>query len=79
MAQAEALIGLGLAFDISQEIKYLEVAVKIWSFIENNILDKTNGEWHWMLHNGIPSTKDYKMGIWKAPYHNSRACMKLSL
>ncbi len=76
-AQAEALIGLRFAFDISGDVKYLDIALKIWDFIENNILDKTNGEWYWMLHNGIPSTKDYKMGMWKAPYHNSRACIKL--
>lgn len=77
--QAEALVGLCYAYDISKDEKYLETATRILNFIEEHIIDHTNGEWFSKVHqNQKPSTSDYKMGMWKAPYHNSRACMVLN-
>jgi mannobiose 2-epimerase len=41
-------------------------------------MDTENGEWFWRVNkNGKPYTGEYKVGMWKAPYHNSRACIKL--
>lgn len=77
--QAEALVGLRYAYDITGDDKYLIVSSKIWSFTQQNIIDKTNGEWFWKIDNqGNVSENEYKVGSWKAPYHNSRACMLLS-
>ena len=77
--QAEALVGLCYAYDISKDEKYLETAIRILNFIEEHIIDHTNGEWFWRVHqNQKTCTSDYKMGMWKAPYHNSRACMVLT-
>jgi mannobiose 2-epimerase len=77
--QAEALVGLNYAFEITNNEKYLEKAIKIFGFIQNSIIDRTNGEWFWRVDkNGKPNTSDCKMGMWKAPYHNSRACMVLT-
>lgn len=76
--QAEAIIGLNYAYEISNNKKYLIMVNKIWTFIQSNIIDPENGEWFWRVNKtGHPYTSEYKVGMWKAPYHNSRACMKL--
>ena len=77
--QAEALIGLRYAFYITGDEKYLEASSKIWNFTQDKIIDKINGEWFWKVNKyGEVATDQYKVGLWKAPYHNSRACIKLS-
>ena len=77
--QAEAIVGLYYAFKINPKEAYVETAYNIWNFTKNKLIDKKNGEWFWRVNrNGNPNKKDCKMGMWKAPYHNSRACMILS-
>ena len=77
--QAEALVGLHYAYTISNDEKYLKIAIKILNFIQTKIIDHTNGEWFWRVDkNGKLYTTDYKIGMWKAPYHNSRACIVLN-
>jgi mannobiose 2-epimerase len=74
--QAEAMVGLQYAYNISKNEKYLETSAKILAFIKQNIIDTTNGEWFWSVDkNRNLHTHNYKIGMWKAPYHNSRACM----
>jgi len=77
--QAEAMVGLQYAYDISKDEKYLESSTIILKFLQQNIIDHKNGEWFWRVDkNRKLYTSDPKMGMWKAPYHNSRACMILS-
>ncbi|MDZ7612410.1 MAG: AGE family epimerase/isomerase [Flavobacteriaceae bacterium] len=77
--QVEAIIGLVYAWQISREEKYLLCADSIWEFTKKNIIDRKNGEWHWRVNSkGEPNTSNYKMGMWKAPYHNSRACIQMN-
>ncbi|MBI9041108.1 AGE family epimerase/isomerase [Lutibacter sp.] len=77
--QAEALVGLRYAFNITGNEKYLQKSLEIWNFIDSKILDKTNGEWFWSVDkNGYIYTNNYKIGMWKAPYHTSRACIVLN-
>lgn len=77
--QAEAIVGLKYAYDINANEEFIKAAQKIWSFTFKNIIDHKNGEWHWKVDKkGNPSKDQYKMGLWKAPYHNSRACMTFS-
>ncbi|UMB53341.1 AGE family epimerase/isomerase [Lutibacter sp. A64] len=77
--QAEALVGLRYAYNITKNERYLEVASKILNFIQTKIIDKTNGEWFWRVNkNGELYTSEYKIGMWKAPYHTSRACIVLN-
>jgi mannobiose 2-epimerase len=74
--QAEAMVGFFNAWQISGDSKYLDIALKNWEFIKNNILDKQNGEWFWGIDdNGQVMQGEDKAGIWKCPYHNSRACL----
>lgn len=76
--QAEAMVGFYNAWQISGDEKYLHLAENNWAFIKNEILDNQNGEWLWgidALGNAMPG--EDKAGIWKCPYHNSRACMEI--
>ncbi len=78
--QAEALIGLHYAYQITKNKKYLELSWKTWTFIQTKIIDAENGEWFWRVNkDGKPYTNEYKVGMWKAPYHNTRTCLKLIL
>ena len=77
--QAEAIIGLRYAYNITKEEKYLTKSLEILNFIETHILDFKNGEWFWRVNKeGVIYTNECKMGMWKAPYHNSRACIVLN-
>ena len=77
--QAEALVGLNYAYKISKNEAFLTVSKTILNFLQQHIVDHTYGEWFWRVDkNQKLYTTDYKMGMWKAPYHNSRACMLLS-
>lgn len=77
--QAEALVGLRYAYNITGDEKYLLILSKILNFIQTKIIDHKNGEWFWRVDkNGKSYTSEYKIGMWKAPYHNSRACIVLN-
>lgn len=76
--QAESLVGLINCYEITGEEKYLDYAVSIMNFIENYIVDKKHGEWFYRVNlNGNPINSYEKVGFWKCPYHNSRACIEI--
>ncbi len=76
--QAEAMVGFYNAWQISSEQKYLKASMKNWNFVQRSILDKENGEWFWGLkEDGSLMQNEDKVGLWKCPYHNSRACIEL--
>ncbi|MBN2613183.1 MAG: AGE family epimerase/isomerase [Bacteroidales bacterium] len=75
--QAEAMVGLLNAYQISDEKKYFALFMSSWNFIDKFIIDHENGEWFWRVDkNGIPYDEG-KAGFWKCPYHNSRACIEV--
>ncbi len=75
--QAEALVGLVNAWQLSGEYKYMRIAERVWDFISNNLKDP-KGEWHWgTTRDGQLLTDEDKAGPWKCPYHNSRAMFEL--
>ena len=45
--------------------------------LEKYILDKVNGEWIWGINANYSKINKDKAGLWKCPYHNSRACIEL--
>jgi mannobiose 2-epimerase len=55
----------------------LEKAYQSWQYINNNIVDHENGEWHWSRKNGEINRDDDKAGFWKCPYHNTRMCLEV--
>jgi mannobiose 2-epimerase len=76
--QAEAMAGFFNAWQVSGEDAYLHLAISSWDFIKKYICDRQYGEWVWGVYAdyAVMTEKD-KIGIWKCPYHNSRACMEI--
>lgn len=76
--QAEAMIGFVNAWQISGDENYLQQAFTSWLFIKEHMIDKQHGEWYWgVKENYEVMNHEDKVGIWKCPYHNSRACLEL--
>jgi mannobiose 2-epimerase len=75
--QAEAIVGLINLYELAGDEQYLRKAVNCWKYIENNLIDRSNGEWYWSIRNGKPNLEDDKAGFWKCPYHNARACLEV--
>jgi mannobiose 2-epimerase len=75
--QAEAMVGFFNAWQITRDETFLQQSLKSWHFIQNHILDKKNGEWFWGIKKDGSVMNEDKVGIWKCPYHNSRACIEL--
>lgn len=76
-AQAEAMVGFYNAYQITNEERYLDAALKTWQFIRARIIDHQNGEWFWGIDSQGNVLNGEKAGAWKTPYHNGRACMEL--
>jgi mannobiose 2-epimerase len=76
--QAEALIGFFNAYRLSNKELFLDACFNVWNFINRYIIDKVNGEWFWRVsRSGEVYKEDEKVGPWKCPYHNSRACFEV--
>jgi mannobiose 2-epimerase len=75
--QAEGMIGFFNAWQITGDKKFLERSVASWHFIKEHIIDSKNGEWFWGVKEDNSVMDEDKIGIWKCPYHNSRACMEI--
>lgn len=76
--QAEAAVGFLNAYQLSGEPRYLHASMRSWGFIEQHLIDSENGEWlHGVSRDGRKKST-LKIGFWKCPYHNGRACMELA-
>ena len=76
--QAEAMVGFFNTWQITVDQKYLDISLRNWEFVKDKILDKIHGEWFWGIdENGKPMARQDKAGLWKCPYHNSRACIEI--
>lgn len=73
---AEAMVGFLNAYEITGNEDFLEASVNCWSYAKSNLIDKEGGEWFWS-RNDDGSVDDNKVGFWKCPYHNARACMEV--
>lgn len=74
--QAEALVGFVNAWQVSGDESYLQHAVNSWAFIERHLLNKAHGEWFWGVKDDCSVMDEDKVGLWKCPYHNGRACLE---
>ena len=76
--QAEAMVGFFNAWQLNQDETFFDKSIKTWRFIQSSLLDKPAGEWHWGVDekNNLLANQD-KAGLWKCPYHNSRACLEI--
>jgi len=76
--QAEALVGLCNAWQLSGDTRYQEAMYRNWLFIKKYIRDPEQGDWYWGIKSDHNPMEDRdKIGFWKCPYHNSRACMEI--
>lgn len=76
--QAEAMIGFFNTWQNTGEEKYLKQSLKSWEFVKKYMHDQNCGEWYWGVHEDYsPMKQEDKVGIWKCPYHNSRACIEI--
>lgn len=76
--QAEAVVGFYNAYQVSGDAQFLARSEGVWRFIQAHILDETRGEWYWGVrpdYSVMPG--EDKVGLWKCPYHNSRACLEM--
>jgi len=76
--QAEAIVGFFNAWEVSGDNTYLQASLNAWDFTKKYIIDNELGEWVWGVNAdySVMTEKD-KVGIWKCPYHNSRACIEI--
>jgi cellobiose epimerase len=75
--QAESMIGFYNAWQITGDERYFKKSLASWQFVQGHIVDKVNGEWFWGVTENYSLMAEDKVGIWKCPYHNSRACIEL--
>lgn len=76
--QAEAMVGFVNAWQMSVQENFLNLAINNWQFVKEKIKDKQHGEWLWAVdENNVKLAAQDKVGFWKCPYHNSRACIEI--
>ena len=76
--QAEAMVGFFNAWQLTNDQAYLQKSLQSWQYVKVFIKDKKYGEWYWGRNeNGTIMQRQDKTGMWKCPYHNSRACMEI--
>ena len=76
--QAETVIGFLNHYQHFGNEKSLQIAINCWNYIQNNLIDRSNGEWFWSIYpDGSANREDDKAGIWKCPYHNGRMCLEI--
>ncbi|OHB80232.1 MAG: hypothetical protein A2Z25_08530 [Planctomycetes bacterium RBG_16_55_9] len=73
--QAEVIVSALRMYRMTHDPKYLSIFEKTSEFIEKNMVDWTNGEWHSSItQEGSP--RGDKASPWKAGYHNGRAMIE---
>lgn len=76
--QAEAMVGFLNAWQLTGEKVFYKQFEKVWNFIQFYIIDSKKGEWVWGIKDDYTLMPgEDKAGLWKCPYHNSRAMMEV--
>ena len=76
--QAEAMVGFYQAYQLSGEARYHLASRQVWGFIDAHLADREGGEWFSMLdRDRLLLGSNDKVSAWKAPYHNTRACLEM--
>lgn len=74
--QAEAMVGFYNAWQTTGNEKFLHACTRCWHFIKKQ-LRTPSGEWYWGIRDDGSVMDEDKVGIWKCPYHNARACLEM--
>ena len=76
--QAETVVGLVNAFELTGDTGYLNKAVRCREYIDKNLVDHQQGEWfNSVSASGEINKLGDKAGFWKCPYHNGRMCLEI--
>lgn len=75
---AEAMVGFLNAWQLTGDETFYNQSVRSWQFIQRHLLDRQGGEWLWGVFDDYqPMMAEDKIGFWKCPYHNARACLEV--
>ena len=75
---AEAMVGFLDAYQLTQDDALLSLSYRAWQFAQRHLLDAELGEWRWGVGADYqPLREQDKIGFWKCPYHNARACLEV--
>lgn len=75
---AEAMVGFLNAWQLTGDEAFYAKSVRSWQFVQQHILDQQGGEWRWGVYGDYsPMAAEDKIGFWKCPYHNARACLEV--
>jgi cellobiose epimerase len=78
--QTEAIVGFVTEHLRTGHPSFLHAATGTWSFVKAHLLDHRHGEWRRRVsRDGTESRGLEKVGPWKCPYHNTRACLEIML
>ncbi|GAB3412813.1 AGE family epimerase/isomerase [Niabella aquatica] len=75
--QAEAMVGFLNAYQLTNDPLYVQYLLHTWNFIRVHIIDRKYGEWFWGVKEDYTKMDEPKLGFWKCPYHNARACLEI--
>lgn len=76
--QAEAIVGFVHAWQATGRHEFLDAARATWAFTSHHLVDRVHGEWHRAVsRDGVVRPGHEKVGPWKCPYHDARACLEL--
>ncbi len=76
--QAEAIVGFVNAYELTGRADFVDAACAVWEFTKKHVIDITGGEWRRRVaRDGSPLKGQEKIGPWKCPYHNARACLQV--
>lgn len=75
---AEGMVGYFNAFQLSGDARYLRYVERLWGFAKTYLLNAEVGEWNWGVYDDKSRMKtEDRIGFWKCPYHNARACLEI--
>ena len=76
--QAENIVGWVNIYQYFHDETALDRAQRCWQYVNDNLIDRQNGEWYWSRRaDGTLNLDDDHAGFWKCPYHNSRMCLEI--
>jgi mannobiose 2-epimerase len=77
--QAEAMVGFLWAWSLSGDERWWQRSAGAWAFVKQAIRHPEGKEWYWGVDAGnAPLPGKDTAGLWKCPYHNSRACIQIA-
>jgi mannobiose 2-epimerase len=76
--QAEGLIALLNAFELTGDGDYVDACDRLWRFIQAHQIDRDGGEWRASSALDPPADPpEPQAGPWKCPYHTGRAMLEM--